>query len=582
MLIDDGLLVQQGKRWVEFGDLSEVDVPPSMSALLSARLDRLPPLERDVLERASVVGKVFFRGSIHAMSSMDRSEVDRRLTQLVRKEFIRPDSSILAGEDAFRFRHILVRDAAYEAVPKEARAEMHERFAHWLESVAGDRMEEQEEILGYHLETAYRCRRDLGIQDADSTRISISAGHHLASAGDRAFDRGDPRATVRLLARACSLLPIDHPRRAAALAALGAAQRLMGYLEEARVSVVEAIEAARRTGDVGVEWRALLIESLLDLDVEPEGKTEPARRRSLEAIRVFEELGDEQGVARAWLLLSNVHNMSSQEGQRQRAAEEAIRHSLRSGGPILGYTDVAAAMYLGPATVEEGIARCESILGELQLGLATRANILQLLGGFEGMRGSFDRSRELFAEARSILKDLGIARPPAGSELPGNVEILAGDLAAAEREYRTAYESCMSIGQKSFGSTLAALLADVLCQQARYEEAQEQLDISREIGASDDVANEVILLDTEAKILANDGRLVEAEGMTREALSLVPQDSINFRAGVLSRLAEMIMLAGRRREAIDVMEEARDLFDRKGNVAAVSRANETLQKLGAR
>ena len=501
---------------------------------------------------------------------------------LVRKEFIRPDKSILADEDAFRFRHILIRDAAYEAVPKEARAEMHERFARWLEGVAGDRVEEQEEILGYHLETAYRCRLDLGIQDADSTRISISAGHHLANAGDRAFDRGDPTAAVRLIARACSLLPTDDPRRAAALAALGAAQRLMGDLVEARVSVVGAIEAARSTGDVGVEWRALLIESLLDFDLEPEGKTEPARRRSLEAIRVFEELGDEQGVARAWLLLSDVHNMSSQEGERQRAAEEAIRHSLRSDGPTIGFTAVVAAMYLGPATVEEGIERCESMLGEPRLGLATRANILQVLGGFEGMRGSFDRSRGLFAQARSILRDLGIARPPTGSELPGNVEMLAGDLAAAEREYRTAYESFMSIGQMSYGSTLAACLADVLCQQARYEEAQELIDISREIGASDDVANEVILLDTQAKILANDGRLAEAEEMTREALTLVPPDSINFRAGVLSRLAEVIGLAGRRQEAIQVMEEARDLFDQKGNVVAASRANESLQKLGAR
>src|SRR5439155_1128722 len=117
-----------------------VVVPPTIQALLAARLDQLDPSERGVLERGAVEGKVFHRGSVEALAP-EEHDISRRLMALVRKELVRPDRAQLTGDDAFRFRHLLIRDAAYEGLPKTARAELHERFADWLTERADDLIE---------------------------------------------------------------------------------------------------------------------------------------------------------------------------------------------------------------------------------------------------------------------------------------------------------------------------------------------------------------------------------------------------------------------------------------------------------
>jgi predicted ATPase len=147
-----------------------LEVPPTIQALLAARLDRLDGDERSAIEAASVEGKVFHEGSVDVLCSIDPPSSSRdHLNALVRKDLIRSDSPVFSGERAFRFRHQLIRDAAYASIPKEARAELHERHAVWLERKAADRAVEFEEILGYHLEQAFRYRADLGPLD-DSTR----------------------------------------------------------------------------------------------------------------------------------------------------------------------------------------------------------------------------------------------------------------------------------------------------------------------------------------------------------------------------------------------------------------------------
>ena len=190
VLIDDGLLAREDDRWVPTGGLSGVPVPPTIHALLAARLDRLSAGERAVTQRASVVGKVFSRGAVAAMSpEPDRAAVGAHLLALVRKELVRPERSSLPGEDAFRFRHLLIRDAAYESIPKGLRAELHERFAAWLAAVARERLEEQEEILGYHLERAYRYREELGRVDERARGLARRGAGHLAAAARRASAR---------------------------------------------------------------------------------------------------------------------------------------------------------------------------------------------------------------------------------------------------------------------------------------------------------------------------------------------------------------------------------------------------------
>jgi predicted ATPase len=162
-------------------------VPPTIQALLSARLEQLDEPERAVLERGAVEGRIFHQGAVEALTP-EEPAVSARLASLVRKELVRPDKPQFPGEDAFRFRHVLIREAAYDSLPKSTRAELHERFAGWLAQY-GQGLVELDELLGYHLEQAYRCRLDLGLLDDRTAALGAGAADRLAAAGKRAFER---------------------------------------------------------------------------------------------------------------------------------------------------------------------------------------------------------------------------------------------------------------------------------------------------------------------------------------------------------------------------------------------------------
>ena len=229
----------------------EVTVPPTIQALLAARLDRLDPSERTVIERCSVVGKEFWLPAVAHLSPRP-DEVGPALQRLVRKELVRPHrSTAFPREDTFRFRHILIQDAAYAGMPKELRAELHKGFADWL---AGERSE-FDEIVGYHLEQAYRYRSELGPLDPAAEQIGRRGGELLGAAGMRARGRFDMPAAVNLLERALTLLPTDHPRRSELRLALGDALIERDF-EAAERTLGELIEDAAREGDRTTEWRA--------------------------------------------------------------------------------------------------------------------------------------------------------------------------------------------------------------------------------------------------------------------------------------------------------------------------------------
>ncbi len=170
----------------------ELLIPPTIQALLAARIDRLEPEERAVVERASVEGRMFHRGTVgELLPEPARRRVGTHLMTLVRKEFIRPDRALIPGDDGFRFAHILIRDAAYDSMPKQLRAELHERFAAWLEARLQAGAREYEEILGYHLEQAYGYLEELDSIDAPARELAERAAAKLAGAGRRALARGD-------------------------------------------------------------------------------------------------------------------------------------------------------------------------------------------------------------------------------------------------------------------------------------------------------------------------------------------------------------------------------------------------------
>ncbi|HEU5478173.1 MAG TPA: adenylate/guanylate cyclase domain-containing protein, partial [Gaiellaceae bacterium] len=235
------------------GQDGDVEVPATLRALLAARLDQLDEAERKVLERGAVEGELFHRGTVQALTP-EETEVTSRLAALVRRELVRPDQPQLPRDDAYRFRHLLIRDAAYDALPKATRAELHRRFSDWLEERGTD-LVELDEILGYHLEQASRYRTELGQPDSG---LAERAGSRLAAAGRRALLRGDQRAAAILLDRALALL---RPARLDIMLELDLAEAQLTASQSAAVAEAAA-ERARQEGDLAGEAVARVIAAL--------------------------------------------------------------------------------------------------------------------------------------------------------------------------------------------------------------------------------------------------------------------------------------------------------------------------------
>ena len=315
-----------------------VGIPSTLTALLEARLDSLSDLQRAVLQRGAVEGQVFHRGGVATMLPSDlRGEVASSYGPLMQKEFIAPGEAELAGEDAFRFRHLLIKDAAYRALPKDTRADLHERLADWLLAVAGQRLPEMEEIVAYHLVAASQYREELGGAEAGSG-LAHRAAVHFAAAGDRARKRGDIRAATTLLQRAAELGRTSDPDRPWVLLSLARVSEDAGQSDVARGAWRELDELPERGMDERLQAHVRM-RRLTSIAEEDEGVDDDwaARARSLtdDAIAVLEPLGDDQGLAFAHLTRGfadwSEFRVSAAEGSWELAAEYARRGGDRAG-----------------------------------------------------------------------------------------------------------------------------------------------------------------------------------------------------------------------------------------------------------
>jgi predicted ATPase len=261
MLLDE--TSTQERTWDQAG--LDLAVPPSLSALLAARLDRLAGEERTVIAEASVVGQVFYRGALHQLSPPKiAAELDPSLETLKRKQFITDHESDFLDDLAYAFRHVLIRDAAYEGMLKKTRAELHERFAGWLQSVAGSRVTEFEEILGYHYEQAYRYRVALRPEGPADRSLAMKGAALLSSAGHRAFEHSDLGTTTDLISRALSLLKPGDATRLEPMIHLAEAELERGNLEGAQCVLRDASAAARASGARHLEARARVLQLRLE------------------------------------------------------------------------------------------------------------------------------------------------------------------------------------------------------------------------------------------------------------------------------------------------------------------------------
>jgi class 3 adenylate cyclase/tetratricopeptide (TPR) repeat protein len=585
MLVDDGLLHRSNGQWTLTQDLSSLSIPPTIHALLTARLDRLDAEERSVIQRAAVAGRVFWWGAVTELSPEElKPRVSHHLQSLMRKELIRPDYSEIGPEDAFRFAHILIRDAAYEGIPKGLRAELHERLARWIQERTRDRAGEFEEILGHHLERAHEVLLELGPRTPRIEALGSRAAAALGSAGRRAFARGDMPAAVNLLSRATSLLPRKASERMVVLPQLASALLETGDLETLQTVVAEASETAEDSSDRGLRAHALMLGLWMRFFTSPEGWAAEAEQEAMRAISVFEELGDEHGQARGWALLGQVHLYRTQFARGEEAWEKAAAHAQRAGVPrdeLESLSWVALCVWAGPIPADEGLRRCQGLLERGQGDKKAMSTALFVQSELEAGLGRFERAREHIAQAKALLQDVGATVWMAGplTQFTGLVELWAGDPAAAERQLRWGYEELSKINEGAWLPTVVDILAEAVYAQGRLDETEKLTKASEQIAGTEDLYSQAMRRAVRAKVLARRGSFDEAERLARESVGLAEEtDFLQLRARAFMSLGEVLKLAGRGGEAQAAIDRAVRLFELKGYSAGVANARGVMDR----
>jgi tetratricopeptide (TPR) repeat protein len=562
-------------------DGNAVEVPPTIHALLAARLDRLADDERAAIEAASVEGKIFHEASLAELMAGAPSIVHGSLLNLVRKGLIRPERPGFSGMRAYRFRHLLIRDAAYESIPKEARAALHERFGRWLEQTAGGRATGYEEIIGYHLEQAYLYRVELGPADSATRQLAREAAERLGAAGYRAFLRGDAAAAVNLISRAVPLLPADDPSRVDLVPNIRVVQGLSGDLSWAERVLTEAVATAAATDDRRLQAHALVQRSFLRLSTQPDVTTHELFAVGGHAISVFEEVRDELGLARAWRLVAQAHYLARQAGPSAEAFAHALEHARRTGDRLELREIVewlCVALMLGPTPAREVAARCEGLLADVRQDPILEPTVLSVLANAEAMQGHLEKAHELLARWREAVDEVG--EPIWLFAINFGFVALADDPAAGERDLRPGYEALVRIGEKSHFSSVAGLLARAVCAQGRYEEADRLSRESEQAARPNDIHSHILWRTTRAQTLAHAGDFGAAEALAREAVAFAAEsDFLDSHADALTTLAEVRCLARRPDGAAADLEEAIQLYERKGNVASAARTRTKLEQL---
>jgi class 3 adenylate cyclase/tetratricopeptide (TPR) repeat protein len=580
MLLDAGMLERENGRWLLVGDVGSVAIPATIQALLAARLDRLLPAERSVIERGAVEGEVFHSAAVSELLG-DAGPATPYLQTLVRKELLRPARGSLGADDAFRFRHLLIRDAAYTSIPKGVRADLHRRFAEWLERAAGERLVEYEEILGYHLEQSYRYRRELGHGPDALGDVAEKAAGWLASAGRRAAGRGDMPAAANLLERAAELLPEDDPRRSEIDLVLGWALTQAGEFARAETIFDGVIVAARARGDRRIELRGLVERMDVVNMVRPEGAALETFRLVEEVVPELEAMGDDRGLAHLWRVDAYAQNTLCRYGPTVESLERGLVHAERAGDDVIRseiLTWLPTRLARGPIPAGSALRRCRELLGQASGDRPAEAGALAGIALLEGIRGNFEEARAAKAESNAILNELGLALLLAvGGIWGGEIEMLAGDFAAAERLLRAAADFLDARAERSFYPTAAVLLARALLQQGHVDEAWENLKAGEAATASDDMFTIVGAHAVRTRLLGVAGRTVEAEESGRKAVDLALQsDDLSLQAEAFLDLAGVLGDGSAKAEALT---GALEVAERKENVVLAGQARARLAEL---
>ncbi len=546
----------------------DVEVPPTLKALLASRLDQLDASERRVLERGSVEGEVFHRGAVQALGP-EELQVTPRLAALVRRELIRPDRSHFAGEDGFRFRHLLIRDAAYDALPKATRADLHERFATWLQEHGSD-LVELDEILGYHLEQAARYRRELGQGD---DVLAERAAERLAVAGRRALWRGDERAAASLLERA---LELTRPARLDVVLELDLAEALSRNLTERASAVADAAaERACGAGDETVEALARVEAAYYRTFIADDPAIDELEKLVRTAVPLLEQAGDHAGLVHVWNAFTfGVANWRCHYEDYAHASEQALRHARLAGQYRADLFRFDRALAYGPRPADEALREIDALLPENPhpAPLLTRAWLLTMLA-------RFDEAAQLGSDAGQRWREL------TGDDdvefMLGFIAVTAGDHDSAAVHFRRFCDFAEAGGAVGFLQTFAPLLGRSLCALGRHDEAEPLAEVGRSLDKTEqDIFTQALWRQVQALVHASRGQHEEAETLAREAVAIMePTDALNYQGDTLCDLGEVLHAAGQTDEAEAALGHALDRYERKKNLAMAAQVRDRLAEL---
>jgi len=579
MLVDEGAIERQGERWVVGANLAAFEMPPTIHALLAARIERLGPDDRVVLERAAVVGRHFSRSAVAALLGRNGSQLDARLEALRRTELIERDTGWFLGEPVLRFHHVLIRDAAYRRLLKGTRAGLHEQLADWIEAQVGDAAE-HDETIGWHLEQAHQHRRELGPLDASGRALGERAASRLAAAGRRALARDDAPVAAGLLGRALERLAEDDATRAELALDWCEALLASGDVTTAERAIAELgrfVGDAASSGEPRLAAWHTCFRGQLTVLTAPQALHDTADAVAAAAAELA-ELGDAAGEAKGHfvhaLALSRLGRVGACEAALDKALAAARRaDDRRRANTVLAIAPLAALW--GPSPVTRASGRCLDVVRVLRItqgAPAVEAVALSCQAVLEALRGRADAARRMIAAARKMVEDLGITQRLLETDASGGlIDLLEGDAPAAERALRAAYHGLRDLGLGIDAARAAALLARALLAQDRGADA-EALSHESEALAGDDLKAAIAWRGVRAEALARRGEHATAVELAQAAVGIASAtDALLDHADARLALAAALRAAGRGHDADAEERWAIELWEAKGAVLLVER-----------
>jgi class 3 adenylate cyclase len=558
-------------------EAESVTIPATIEALLAERLERLASDERDVLECAAVEGEVFHRRAVAALTREGvAATLDASLSRLVRKELIRPHPADPNADDAYRFRHLLIRDAAYDRLPEETRARLHERFAGWFEQQGGD-IAELDEIAGWHLEQAVRYGQSIG--ERIDRELASRAVARLHAAGRRARDRGDAAAARSILERAFALAPLaDIP---AGPIGVDLAERLVEAGEVARAD--ELLSAAEL--DAGADPLAALTRLEWMFRVRPQEVAQTIESRLPRILQQLATTDDQAGLARAHLVAYMPYWLASQWTLAGEQARLAALHAESAGDE--GMRSRALAFYIG--SIVYGQADVQAIARELgtiesgEPGASLAARIELARGQLARLEGRFTDARMFMQRAFESFEALGMRELQAAcdSEL-GVAELSAGDPGAALPWLLRSDAVLAELGQHALRSTTQGLIAHTQSLLNDPGAARRGVELAERLSAPEDILNFAITHRVRARLAVSDQN---AEAAVRWARSAVAHafrtDSLEVRADATLDLARVLRALDDQDHAVAEARGALELFTAKGHRPGIDQTRAFLDELGA-